>query len=183
MKIIDTFAIVKESLYSVQYDTEELNEFAKCFELWNDPIYLREFFEQHKEDLDNKFWNGISIEQAIIKTKEDARLFEEEILYIAESGKTERLETLSTLFEPLSQRVIGENLERDKAKGMKRPSWLRIYAIRIEANLFVVCGGAIKLTPTMNTRDHLILELDKLEFTRNYLQEEDDENLEFFELN
>ena len=66
---------------------------------------------------------------------------------------------------------------------MKRPSWLRIYAIRIEVNLFVVCGGAIKLTPTMNTRDHLILELYKLECTRNYLQDEDDDNLEFFELN
>ncbi|OBX26728.1 hypothetical protein LX77_03896 [Gelidibacter algens] len=159
MKIINTFAIVKESLYSVQYDTEVLNEFAKCFELWNDPIYLREFFEQHKEDLDNEFWNGLSIEEAIKKTKEDARLFEEELLYIAESGKTERLETLSTLFEPLSKGVINENLEKDKAKGMKRHSWLRVYAIRIEANLFVVSGGAIKLTPTMNERNHLILEL------------------------
>ena len=65
MKIINTFAIVKNSLYSVQYDTELLNEFAKCFELWNDPIYLREFFEQHQKDLSNKFWNGITIEEAI----------------------------------------------------------------------------------------------------------------------
>ncbi len=184
MKIINTFAIVEDSLYSVQYDTEELNEFVKCFELWNDPIYLREFFEEHKEDLNDEFWNGITIEEAIIKTREDARLFEEELLYIAETGKTERLETLSTLFEPLSKGVIEKNLEKDKAKGMKRSSWLRIYAIRIEANLFVVCGGAIKLTQTMNQRSYLILELDKLEFTRNFLQDEEEgENLEFFELN
>ncbi len=182
MKIINTFAIVKDSLYSVQYDTEELNEFAKCFELWNDPIYLREFFEKHQEDLDNKFWDGITIEEAILKTREDARLFEEELLHIAETGKTERLETLSTLFEPLSKGVIDENFEKDKAKGIKRPSWLRIYAIRIEANLFVVCGGAIKLTPTMNNRDHLNLELEKLEFTRNFLKDEDNKNLDFVEL-
>jgi len=183
MKIINTFAIVKDSLYSVKYDTEDLDEFAKCFELWNDPIYLRAFFEKHLEDLNNEFWKGITIEEAILKTREDAKIFEEELLNIAETGKTERLETLSTLFEPLSKGVIKENFEKDKAKGMQRPSWLRIYAIRIEANLFVVCGGAIKLTPTMNERDHLKLELEKLEFTRNYLQEEDDENLEFFELN
>ena len=183
MKIINTFAIVKDSLYSVQFDTEELNEFAKCFELWNDPIYLREFFEQHKEDLDHVFWKGISIEEAIVQTRQDARLFEDELLSVAETGKTAKLETLSTLFEPLSRGVIDENFEKDKAKGMKRPSWLRIYAIRIEANLFVVCGGAIKLPLTMNTRPHLILELDKLEFTRNYLQDGEDENLEFFELN
>ncbi len=160
-----------------------LNEFAKCFKLWNDPIYLREFFEQHQKELNNKFWKGITIEEAIIKTRKDARLFEEELIYIAETGKTERYEILSKLFKPLSKGVIDKNLEKDKAKGMKRSSWLRIYAIRIKANLFVVCGGAIKLTPTMNERDHLILELDKLEFTRNYLQDEDDENLEFVELN
>lgn len=183
MKIIDTFAIVKDSLYSVQYETEDLNEFAKCFELWNDPIYLREFFEQHKKDLDNEFWKGLTIEEAIIKTREDARLFEEELLYVAETGKTERLETLSTLFEPLSEGNIEKKFEKDKAKGMKRPSWLRIYAIRIEANLFVICGGGIKLTPTMNERSHLLLELDKLEFTRDYLLNGEEENLEFFELN
>jgi len=182
MKIIDTFAIVKDSLYSVQYDTEELNEFAKCFELWNDPIYLREFFEQHKKDLDNEFWNGITIEGAIIKTREDAKLFEEELLNVAETGKTIRLETLSTLFEPLSTGVI-EDFEKDKAKGLIRPSWLRIYAIRIEANLFVISGGAIKLTSTMNKTNHLLLELDKLEITRNYLQNGEDDKLEFFELN
>ncbi|MEH1008678.1 MULTISPECIES: hypothetical protein [Winogradskyella] len=183
MKIINTFAIVKDSLLSVQYETEDLHEFAKCFELWNDPIYLREFFEKNKEDLDNEFWNGITIEEAIIKTREDASLFEEELLYIAETGKTERLETLSTLFEPLSKGIIEENFEKDKAKGVKRRSWLRIYAIRIEANLFVICGGAIKLTATMNEKPHLLLELEKLEFTRNYLQNGEDENLDFVELN
>ncbi|REG85212.1 hypothetical protein [Winogradskyella sediminis] len=182
MKIINTFVIVKESLFSVQYETENLNEFAKCFELWNDPVYLREFFEKNKEDLDNEFWKGITIEEAIIKTREDASLFEEELLYIAETGKTERLETLSTLFEPLSKGIIEENFEKDKAKGLKRRSWLRIYAIRIEANLFVICGGAIKLTATMNEKPHLLLELEKLEFTRNYLQNGEDENLDFVEL-
>src|SRR5690554_5790107 len=174
MKIIDTFAIVKDSLYSVQYESEDLNEFAKCFELWNDPIYLREFFEQHKKDLDNEFWKGLTIEEAIIKTRDDARLFEEEILYVAETGKTQRLETLS-------KGKIEKQFEKDKAKGMKRPSWLRIYAIRIEANLFVICGGAIKLSPTMNNRDHLLLELEKLEFTRDYLLNGEDDNLELFE--
>lgn len=180
MKIIDTFAVVEESLYSVQYDTEATHEFAKCFELWNDPVYLREFFEQHQEDLDNEFWNGITIDEAIIKTREDAKLFEQELLEIAELGKTERLETLSTLFEPLSTGVI-EDYEKDKAKGMIRPSWLRIYAIRVDVNLFVVSGGAIKLTPTMNETDHLILELDKLEITKQYLLDDENDQLDFVE--
>ncbi len=181
MKIIDTFVIVEDSLFSVQYESETSHEFAKCFELWNDPIYLREFFELHTKDLENDFWNGITIEDAIKKTREDAKLLEQELLYFAETGKTERLETLSTLFEPLSKGVITD-YEKDKAKGIIKPSWLRIYAIRIEANYYVISGGAIKLTPTMNETDHLLLELQKLEFTRNYLLDEDNDDLYFAEL-
>jgi hypothetical protein len=183
MKIIDTFAVVKDSLYSVQYESETIHELAKCFELWNNPIYLKEFFEQHKEDLDNDFWDGITIEDAITKTRKDAKLLEQELLYVAETGKKERLETLSTLFEPLSEGVIIKDYEKDKAKGMIKPSWLRIYAIRVEANLFVICGGAIKLTQTMNETDHLLLELDKLEFTRNHLLAEENDDLYFVEVN
>lgn len=91
MEIIDTFALVEESLYSVHYDTEATHEFAKYFDLWNDPVYLREFFEKHQEDLDNAFWNGITIDEAIIKTREDAKLFEQELLEIAELGKQKDL--------------------------------------------------------------------------------------------
>ena len=181
MRIIDTFAVVEDSLFSVRYNTETNHEFAKCFELWNDPIYLREFFEEHQKDLNSEFWNGITIEEAILKTRNDAKLFEQELLEIAELGKTENLETLSTLFEPLSTGVFGD-YEKDKAKGMIKPSWLRIYAIRIEANLFVVSGGGIKLTPTMNDRDHLLLELDKLKITKNYLLDEDNDDLDFVEI-
>jgi hypothetical protein len=182
MKIINTFAVVEDSLISVQYESETFHEFAKCFELWNDPIYLREFFEQHLEDLNNPFWNGITIEDAIIKTRDDAKILEEELRCIAETGKTERLETLSTLFEPLSKGVI-EEYEKDKAKGFRKPSWLRIYAIRIEANLYVVSGGAIKLTPIMNKTDHLLLELEKLECTRKYLLDDNTDDLNYAELN
>lgn len=181
MKIIDTFAVVEDSLYSLQYEHETLHEFAKCFELWNDPMYLREFFEEHLNDLNHKFWNDITIEEAIIKTRKDARQLENELLEIAETGKTERLETLSTLFEPLSEGII-EDFEKDKAKGLQRHSWLRIYAIRIEANLFIICGGAIKLTRTMNERKHLLKELEKLEFTQDYLTDEADDNLDFVEI-
>jgi len=182
MKIIDTFAIVEDSLYSVQYESEELNEFAKCFELWNNPVYLREFFEKNIEDLNLPFWNGITVEDAIKKTREDAIALEDELIHIAEIGRTVRHETLSTLFEPLSKGII-EEFERDKVRGFVRPSWLRIYAIRIDANLYVISGGAIKLTKTMNTSKHLLLELKKLESTRNKLIDEDSDDLIYSELN
>lgn len=182
MKIIDIFAVIEDSLYSVQYENETLHEFEKYFDLWNDPIYLREFFEGHLEDLKSDFWKNITIEEAIARTRKDANLLEKKLLEIAETGKTERLENLSTIFEPLSKGVI-EDYEKDKAKGLRRNSWIRIYAIRIEANIFVVCGGAIKLTRNMNEREHLLKELDKLEFTRNHLMEDESDDLEFVSFN
>lgn len=178
MEIIDIFAVIKDSLYSVQYEDEVLHEFEKYFDLWNDPIYLYEFFEEHLEDLERDFWKGVTINEAIIRTRKDANLLESKLIEIAETGKIERLENLSTIFEPLSKGVMGA-YEKDKAKGLRQNSWIRIYAIRIEANLFVVCGGAIKLTRNMNEREHLLIELDKLEFTRNYLMDEASDQLEF----
>lgn|SRR5699024_3188842 len=178
MEIIDIFAVIEDSLYSVQYKDEILHEFEKYFDLWNDPTYLYEFFETHLEDLEHDFWKGVTINEAIIRTRRDAELLESKLLEIAETGKTERLENLSTIFEPLSKGVMGD-YEKDKAKGLRQNSWIRIYAIRIEANLFVVCGGAIKLTRNMNEREHLSKELEKLEFTRNYLMNEESDQFEF----
>ena len=75
-------------------------------------------------------------------------------------------EQLDGLFHPLS---LADNraheLTREKARNWDRkqhPSWLRIYAIRIEPNVYIVTGGAIKLTATMQEREHTQKELDKL---------------------
>ncbi len=64
-------------------------------------------------------------------------------------------------------------LSREKARNWDRArhaSWLRIYAIRLEPNVYVVTGGAIKLTRTMQERNHTALELSKLNSCRAYLK-------------
>ena len=53
--------------------------------------------------------------------------------------------------------------------GYRHQSWLRIYAIKIEPGVYLVTGGAIKLTATMEERRHTMEELAKLERVRNYL--------------
>lgn len=62
-------------------------------------------------------------------------------------------------------------LGKEKARGksvQKHSSWLRIYAIKIEDGIYVVTGGAIKLTATMSERTHTLAELAKMEMVRNY---------------
>lgn len=179
MKIINTFAVVPESLYTVQYADESMNEFRRLFHLWNDVEYLKNFFEAHKMDLQRDFWRNISVKEAVLRTRQEASRLERKLIEIAENGKTDRFDTLSSLFKPLYDNTIRiEDFEKNKAKS----NWLRIYAIRLDANLFVVSGGAIKLTPTMNDRAHLQLELQKLNITQKYLQEDENDILELFEL-
>jgi hypothetical protein len=61
---------------------------------------------------------------------------------------------------------------RTKAKGDRHRSWLRIYAIRVDVDLYIVTGGAIKLTATMREREHTQKELQKIDRCRNYLREQ-----------
>ncbi len=196
MEIVTTFAVVEESLYSVLFDTESnavdedgitisnenLHEFRRLFDFWNDQIRLREFFEQNVADLNDVYWDGITIDEAIVKTRAEAKELEHILLEYAEKGKTIRLKNLSMLFKPLSDGRIEKEFEKDKVKVDGKKSWIRLYAIRIEANFFLVCGGAIKLRKTLNDRTYLLKELDKIEITRKYLMDEDNEKLEIFEL-
>jgi len=79
---------------------------------------------------------------------------------------------LDKYFRPLeNQRWREMLLSKEKAKGIIRPSWLRLYALRFDSNLYLITGGTIKLTRTMNEREHTLRELVKLETIRNYLIE------------
>ena len=51
----------------------------------------------------------------------------------------------------------------------KHASWLRIYAIKLNPGIYVVTGGTIKLTRTMEEREHTLKELMKMEKVRQYL--------------
>ncbi len=174
MNKIGIFVIVEDSLYSILYHTETQHEFIRLFEQWRDPEYLESFFSTHIDDLQSGFWGNISIEDAIFQTMSEANSLEKELIKIAKMGKKDQYSTLSSLFRPLFDNTTAINpLERNKVKGYSKRSWLRMYAIRIDSNLFVITGGGIKLTPTMNERAHLKLELKKLDIVKDYLREED----------
>ena len=183
MKIIGTFEVVKNSLYAVQYKGQKMQEFERLFAQWNNTVFLDSFFSQHIEDLQHDFWQGMKVEDAIKKTIRDSIELERKIKYLAEQGRLNKFENLSELFKPLHNRPSKlEEFEKSKAKGLMHKSWLRVYAIRLKPNLYLVSGGAIKLTQDMNHRKHLLLELEKLKITRNYLTGEDESGLEFVEM-
>ena len=66
MKIISTFVpIIPDSLIAVQFVGEESDEFALLFDKWSDVSYLRTFFKDNQDILNNDFWDGIEINEAV----------------------------------------------------------------------------------------------------------------------
>jgi hypothetical protein len=172
MKIVDIFAIVKNKLLSVQFEPNDCDEFTLAFRNWNDTEYLEDFFENNKNDLQSGFYSNISVEEAIFSTIDEAIKFEATIREVAKIGKFKIQSSLQDLvFYPLHKNDQAYKLVESKAYGEEYKSWLRIYAIRINPECYVISGSAIKLTENMNERVHTSDELDKLKITAAYLKE------------
>ena len=167
--------LVSGKLWAVREDTEHCHVLEEVLDQWNNVIWLDSFFEQNQIDLLSYY--GVTIEDAILHTIEDADRIESALFQLAED------DNLDILFKPLDNNETGNTLlQKDKARIGHRPhhsSWLRIYAIRLSDGAYIITGGAIKLTYTMAEREHTRRQLDQIERVRNYLLSErivDDES-------
>lgn len=154
-------------LWAVKNPDKELDELTSLFEQWNDANYLFKFFRDNIDDL-KSYFKVERVSQAIQDTFEDSDALEELILTFPYT------EELDTLFKPLDVTdTKSMELTRQKARNWERErhdSWLRIYAIRLEPNVYVVTGGAIKLTRAMQDKEHTMIELNKLNKCKEFLK-------------
>ena len=152
-------------LWAVRYENEDDNELYSVFDKWNDVLWLRNFFIANKNDLLLNY-GMMGINEAVMDTIEDSELLETALLDLSPDAD------LDSLFRPLSNYLQESYLEKEKAKIRKRKkhaSWLRIYAIKLSSGIFIITGGAIKLTATMQERTHTAIELIKIEKVRRFL--------------
>ena len=161
----------EDCLLSTKKDNEKQDEFSKIFDQWTDIEYLEEFFTTHESDLKRPFWEGISIEQAIFETRNEAIKFRKYLKRISEKPPKERKPLFLRLFHPLSQdQGISSFFEKKKAYGKRNKTWLRIYALKAGEDMYIITGGAIKLTDNMGERPHTMRELKKLEICEQFLR-------------
>lgn len=166
-----TFDDITENgkLWAVRFDGESENELSKLFAKWNDVNWLRSFFIENIDDLNNYF-KITDITQAVKDTIEDSDQLECVLLDLSPEAD------LSMLFRPLNNNEMSDAmLQKEKARlkrRLKHSSWLRLYAIKLVSGVYIITGGAIKLTATMQEREHTRNELIKLEKVRRYLLEE-----------
>ena len=156
-------------LWAVRYDGDQDNVLQIVFNQWNDPEWLWSFFTDNLSDLESYF-KIIDLDRAIFDTMEDSGKLECLILDISPNAN------LDLLFRPLdNNRAVEMTLGKEKARlrnRMEHASWLRLYAIKLEPNHYIVTGGTIKLTRTMIEREHTLRELSKMERVRNFLIEQ-----------
>jgi hypothetical protein len=165
MKIIPTFV---PCLYTFKYDQHQTDEFERVFDEWAEPMFLYNFFEQNEKDID------MPIEEAINKVAKEAKFLRKKLIELA--GKTPN--QLNQLFKNLyNHETNTQELSRQKAPSR----WLRLYAIRIDENIFVITGGTIKLDRgviaqnnlyRLQDRPHTNDELNKINRCKDYLTDE-----------
>lgn len=156
-------------LWAVRYDGENDNALYMLFDQWNDVMWLRSFFKKNWQDLTSYFKIPMSIKPLKIPIENSSRL-QGIIMDISPDAN------LDEIFHPLENfRTSDILLGKEKAR-LKRTerhsSWLRIYAIKLSEGVYVITGGAIKLTLKMEEREHTRQELVKMERVRSFLLDE-----------
>lgn len=155
-----------ENLWSVRYDNCPDNILDTILDQWNDVVWLRSFFKQNIEDLVSYF-KITDVNEAIYDTIEDSERLQCLIMDISPDAD------LDNIFRPLDNYRTSEMLlGKEKARLHNTPrhaSWLRIYAIKLDPGVYVITGGAIKLTRTMQEREHTLEELARMEKVRRFL--------------
>lgn len=153
-------------LWAVRYAEDEDNILNTVFAQWDDVQWLRQFFKDNFADL-QRYFQISDVDVAIDITAEDSDVLQRKILDISPDANLEEL------FRPLNNWQTTE-MELDKEKANPKTithhrSWLRIYALKLSDGSYIITGGAIKLTRTMQEREHTLQELLHQEQVRNFL--------------
>lgn len=157
MKIVDIFANGK--LYAFQYKGEKDHELERLLNLWNDPNYLYGFIATHRKDTP-KDKTPYKLYNEILDNANDL----EDIL---DDIATDNDRQFEEFFKPLHNQEF-KVVELSMQKGRK--NYLRLYALRIDYNCFVITGGTIKFTHLMEERPHTLEELNKIKRCKDFLK-------------
>lgn len=169
-------AIYPPYIYSIQYDNEDEDEFNRLFSLWGDISYLIQFMNENKEYLKRKTWKHIlNPYEAAQAIRDEAEELEDLFFKLNCNTCNGKYPEFEDHFVFLKGRKYECELELwpMKSYGTKNPSFLRIYAIKPKKNLFIITGGGIKLSDSIqdspDIKDHVLQNIDKV---RKFLREE-----------
>ena len=179
MKIIHIFGSEEgpedgEGLWAVEYEGEPVNELERLLTIWRDPEYMLDFCIANFADIQKKFGYAIEPEIAAELLMEEAVELMGFLIRLAKKQSFGGI--LQHAFKPLNNfeanmTVLQLSKASSKTRDRRDPK-LRIYAVRVGENTYVVTGGAIKLTNRMEDRPHTDKQLRRLKTVRDWLNRE-----------
>lgn len=156
MKIYSIFAF---KLFSFKFPDEDENELKRLLTIWRDPEFLEKFYHENRHDL-----RKCSFETFAQNIIDDANQLDDTLYDLSQH----EFSNFDLFFKQLNNQEYQFTL-LSKRKG--RINNLRLYALKIDANCYVITGGAIKLTHLMEERPHTLKELVKMDCCRRFLNE------------
>ena len=165
--IMEIVSIYPPYIYSVRYEENEDNEFDRLFEEWNDLEKILPFLEENAQYLKQDTWRGIpEPEDAARQVLEEARRLEgmfERMDETARLGKTPDYDGHFRCLNGSRYECLLEYIPM-KSYGPLRPSLLRMYAIKLAKNTYLITGGGIKLGHSIQEspglKDHALRQID-----------------------
>lgn len=160
-------------LYSMQYgDDDKQDEYERLLDVWTDADAVASFFESHSQEMDPLFWGDIAEpEVAASRTITEAYDLDEHITTLYHNAKLGVKPDYDDYFQPLNGEFGYLYIRTPmKAYGPGDPSLLRLYAIKLSSNCYLITGGGIKYCKTMQESPELMAEIDKLKSVLSFLK-------------
>ncbi len=174
---VEIVEIYKEWLYSISFDEEDLTEYHRVFRQWHNLDYLVRFFTEHRDYVDTVFWRNAGLnpdnpEQSAERVIDEADSLESYIIQLVSNCSDGVKPDFDEYFHFLGGKYkCLWSLEPVKSYGTESPSLLRLYAIKIDANCYLIVYGGIKLGDTIQNspvlRDKVFHKIDSV---LNYLR-------------
>ena len=174
---MDIIEIITNRIYSIKYDEEDTAEYYRLFNKeWTDVESLLDFFQSHLEFTENEFWGflGNDPEIAAARVLKDAHMLEPHLRDLAKNSNNGEHPDLDNYFKPLNGKYAYD-IEHIPMKGygVLESTFLRLYAIRIEVNCYLIVYGGIKLNSSIqNSPDLQDKVFNRIDRVKQYLVDE-----------
>jgi hypothetical protein len=169
MEIVEIYS---NWLYSISFDNEDLNEYQKIFKEWHDIDYLQNFFTANKHYIDTEFWRKAGLYpnnpyKSADRVINEASNLEQYIKYLVSNLEQGLKPDLDSYFKLLGGKYnYIWTLSPVKSYGTFSPSLLRLYAIKIQPNCYLIVAGGIKLCKTIQDspglKDFVLQKIDQV---------------------
>lgn len=174
---MDIIQIIPNRIYSIKYDDQEFAEYYRLFNReWTDVDYLTKFFSEHEEFTKNIFWKFLENDPEMAATIaiEDAYELEAYLKKLSKNADEKKIPDLENYFEPLNGKYIYEiKFIPMKGYGVKPSTFLRLYALRLEENCYLIVYGGIKLNDSIQNSPVLKENvISRIDMVKSYLKRE-----------